>query len=81
MEKFIAAGNKLEYTLQPLSHIHMKSSLQGEFEPTNFDIAYAYLFVAVALFILIIACINFMNLLYGTLRKSCKRVGLFSVRT
>ena len=48
MEKFIAAGNKMEYTLQPLLDIHLKSSLQGEFEP-NFDIAYVYLFVAVAL--------------------------------
>jgi putative ABC transport system permease protein len=78
MEKFIAAGNKMEYTLQPLSDIHLKSSLQGEFEP-NFDIAYVYLFVAIALFILIIACINFMNLSTARSANRAKEVGIRKV--
>ena len=78
MEKFIAAGNKMEYTLQPLADIHLKSSLQGEFEP-NFDIAYVYLFLAVALFILIIACINFMNLSTARSANRAKEVGIRKV--
>ena len=78
MEKFIAAGNKMEFTLQPLADIHLKSSLQGEFEP-NFDIAYVYLFVAVALFILIIACINFMNLSTARSANRAKEVGIRKV--
>ena len=78
MEKFVAAGNKMEFTLQPLSDIHLKSSLQGEFEP-NFDIAYVYLFVAVALFILIIACINFMNLSTARSANRAKEVGIRKV--
>src|SRR5690606_3013371 len=61
IDKFKESGNKIEYTLQPLSDIHLKSDLFGEFEP-NFNMAYVYLFSAVALFILAIACINFMNL-------------------
>jgi putative ABC transport system permease protein len=78
LEKFIATGNKIEYTLQPLPDIHLKSSLQGEFEP-NFDIAYVYLFVAVALFILIIACINFMNLSTARSANRAKEVGIRKV--
>lgn len=78
MEKFIAAGNKMEYALQPLADIHLRSSLQGEFE-ANFDIAYVYLFVAVALFILIIACINFMNLSTARSANRAKEVGIRKV--
>jgi putative ABC transport system permease protein len=77
-EKFAAAGNKMEYTLQPLLDIHTKSSLQGEFEP-NFDIAYVYLFSAIALFILIIACINFMNLSTARSANRAKEVGIRKV--
>ncbi|MBX2913829.1 MAG: ABC transporter permease [Cyclobacteriaceae bacterium] len=78
IEKFEAAGNKMEYTLQPLLDIHTKSSLQGEFEP-NFDIAYVYLFSAIALFILIIACINFMNLSTARSANRAKEVGIRKV--
>lgn len=77
-EKFAAAGNKMEYTLQPLPDIHLKSSLMGEFEP-NFDIVYVYLFVAIALFILIIACINFMNLSTARSANRAKEVGIRKV--
>lgn len=77
-EKFVAAGNKMEYTLQPLTDIHTKSALQGEFEP-NFDIAYVYLFSAIALFILIIACMNFMNLSTARSANRAKEVGIRKV--
>jgi putative ABC transport system permease protein len=77
-EKFLAAGNKMEYTLQPVTDIHLKSSLQGEFEP-NFDIVYVYLFAAIALFILIIACINFMNLSTARSANRAKEVGIRKV--
>ena len=78
MEKFKEAGNMIEYTLQPLTDIHLKSSLMGEFEP-NFDITYVYLFVAIALFILIIACINFMNLSTARSANRAKEVGIRKV--
>jgi len=78
IEKFEAAGNKMEYRLQRLLDIHTKSSLQGEFEP-NFDITYVYLFSAIALFILIIACINFMNLSTARSANRAKEVGIRKV--
>ncbi len=78
LEKFKESGNKIEYTLQPLADIHLKSSLQGEFEP-NFDMAYIYLFAAIALFILIIACINFMNLSTARSANRAKEVGIRKV--
>ena len=51
--------NKLK--LWPLASIHLNSHLDSEME-ANGDIAYVYLYTIVALFILIIACINFINL-------------------
>ncbi|HEX6890666.1 MAG TPA: ABC transporter permease, partial [Chryseolinea sp.] len=61
MEKFRASGNLLEYTLMPMTDIHLHSDRTAELQ-ANSDITYVYLFGAIALFILAVACINFMNL-------------------
>jgi putative ABC transport system permease protein len=55
--------------LWPLEDIHLYSNLDTEIE-ANGDIAYVYIYLAVALFILLIACINFMNL--STARSSLR---------
>lgn len=78
MNAFFQAGNKLDYTLRPLPDIHLYSDLSGEFEP-NSDITYVYLFGAVALFILLIACINFMNLSTARSANRAKEVGMRKV--
>jgi putative ABC transport system permease protein len=77
-EKFKTAGNHINYTLQSLNDIHLHSSYLGELEP-NFDIAYIYLFVSIAVFILIIACINFMNLSTARSANRAKEVGIRKV--
>jgi len=79
MEKFVEAGNKLEYSLMPLTDIHLYSDRPiGELAP-NGDIAYVYLFSAVALLILVIACINFMNLSTARSANRAKEVGVRKV--
>ncbi len=56
-----AIGGTMKYFLQPLESIHLHSNLEGEIQG-NGNILYVYIFAAIALFILISACINFMNL-------------------
>lgn len=78
MEKFRASGNKLEWTLIPLTDIHLHSDLTAELG-VNSNIAYVYLFAAIALFILVIACINFMNLSTARSSNRAKEVGVRKV--
>ncbi|WP_296700797.1 ABC transporter permease [Algoriphagus sp.] len=67
-----------ELHLWPLEDIHLYSNLDSEIE-ANGNIDYVYIYFAVALFILLIACINFMNL--STARSSLRsmEVGLRKV--
>lgn len=69
---------KFEPFLQPLTSIHLHSNLMAELE-TNSDIAYVYAFLAIAVFILLIACINFMNLSTARSVKRAREVGMRKV--
>jgi len=71
-------GQKMFYYLQPLTDIHLKSNLEGELEG-NGDIRYIYVFSLIAAFILLIACINFMNLSTARSANRGKEVGLRKV--
>jgi len=71
-------GTKMFYYLQPLTDIHLKSNLEGEIEG-NGDIRYVMVFSLIALFILLIACINFMNLSTARSANRGKEVGLRKV--
>ncbi|MBT5872978.1 MAG: FtsX-like permease family protein [Candidatus Latescibacteria bacterium] len=64
--------------LQPLSDIHLRSHYMDEIEP-NGDINHVYIFSAVAIFILIIATINFMNLATARSAQRAREVGLRKV--
>lgn len=64
--------------LQPLTDIHLHSNLDSEIE-ANSRIEYMYIYTAIALFILIIACINFMNLSTARSVKRAVEVGLRKV--
>ncbi len=61
--------------LQPLTDIHLYSDYSMDISG-NGDIQYVYIFSAIALFILIIACINFMNLATARSIKRSKEIGL-----
>ena len=71
MEQFEKAGNKLEYSLIPLTDIHLKSSRGGELG-VNGNIQYVYIFSAVAIFILLIACIACIVLSTKRIKKNTK---------
>ena len=65
-------------SLQPLTTIHLRSDLMQEISG-NSNIVYVYIFSAIALFILVIACINFMNLSTARSANRAKEVGLRKV--
>jgi putative ABC transport system permease protein len=73
-----AVGARLGLFLQPLTSIHLHSKLIGEMSADG-DIAYVYMFAAVALFILFIACINYMNLSTARSASRAKEVGIRKV--
>jgi len=61
--------------LQPVTDIHLHSHLVGDLEPGG-DITYVYLFSAIAFFILLIACFNFMNLATARSAGRAREVGM-----
>jgi putative ABC transport system permease protein len=77
-DEFIASGGRYRYVLQRLTDIHLHSKLDVEIEP-NGDIKYLYIFSAIAVFILLIACINFMNLATARSANRAKEVGVRKV--
>lgn len=64
--------------LQPLTDIHLHSRLESEISP-NGDIGYVYLFIAIALFVLLLACINYTILSTTHCTYRSKEVGLRKV--
>jgi putative ABC transport system permease protein len=78
IKKFLDSGNKFQFTLMPLTKIHLHSDKTAELG-VNSDITYVYLFAAIAFFILVIACINFMNLSTARSSNRAKEVGIRKV--
>lgn len=77
-DEYLAAGNGYNYSLQRFRDIHLHSDLQGEFKQ-NGNYTYVIIFISVAAFILLIACINFMNLSTARSTERAKEVGLRKV--
>ncbi len=80
LDEFLArAGMEIDYGLQPLTDIHLRSDAGiSEFE-ANSDMKYILLFAAVSLFILILAGINFVNLATARSSGRAKEVGVRKV--
>lgn len=70
--------NTLMPTLQPLKSIHLFSHFEREWEP-NGHIQHVIIFLAVAIFVLLIACFNFMNLSTARSALRAREVGLRKV--
>lgn len=78
MAEFRKSGNNIGLYLQPLTDIHLHSDF-GYDLGNNGDIKYVYIFGAVAIIMLIIACINFMNLSTASASKRAREVGVRKV--
>ncbi len=78
MDELGEEGAVAGFTLFPLKDIHLHSDKLGELE-ANGSIQYVYIFSAIALFILILACINFMNLSTARSANRAKEVGVRKV--
>lgn len=72
---YTAAGNGYRYFLQPLTKIHLHSNLEGELK-ANGNYLYVYIFISIAAFILLLACINFINLATARSADRAKEVGV-----
>ncbi len=76
--QFKQTGNNVGFLLQPLTDIHLHSDFAYDLSPSG-DIRYVYIFSAIAFFMLVIACINFMNLSTAGASKRAREVGIRKV--
>jgi len=69
------SGYSINASLQPVLDIHLKSGYIGEIGMTG-SMSNIYIYSAIALFILLIACINFMNLTTAKSTRRAREIGL-----
>ena len=78
MDEFLASGNFFGYHLQPLREIHLQSDLQFEINPGG-SRSSVIIFSVIAVFLILIASINFMNLATASGAKRATEVGIRKV--
>ena len=78
MEDFAKSGNFDTYNLTPLTSIHLHSNKTAELG-INSNIDFVYIFSFIAILILLIACVNFMNLSTARSSNRAKEVGVRKV--
>jgi putative ABC transport system permease protein len=79
-DEFIKSGGKWDFHLMPLADVHLRSATV--FMPwLNHisNIKYVYIFGSIALFIILLACVNFMNLATARASNRAKEVGIRKV--
>ena len=74
-ELFAAGGTEFNYVVVPLTDIHLHSKEDAQFEAGG-NITYVWLFAGIAIAILLIACINYVNLSTAVSARKAKEVGV-----
>lgn len=75
-EDYKKEGNGYRYSLQPLTSIHLDpSNIEAKMRPGG-NINYVYFLICIAILILVIACINFMNLATARSAERAREVGV-----
>lgn len=77
-DEFLSSGNQYAFELQSLLDIHLDTSIDHEVKPAS-DPKFLYIFGSIALLIIVIAAINFMNLSTAQAAKRAKEVGIKKV--
>lgn len=72
------ARDFFDFEFQPLLDIHLTSNLEGEYE-TNGSIDQVYIFSAVGILLLLVACVNYMNIATSHYSRRMKEVGVRKV--
>jgi len=78
-KQFREKGDDFGIFLQPLTDIHLRSPFGGTELSPGGNILYVYVLTAIAVFMLLIACVNFMNLSTATAARRSREVGVRKV--
>jgi putative ABC transport system permease protein len=78
IDDFRKAGNDYRYTLEPLKDLHLKGAPQYNLEPLG-SLTTVYIFAVIAILILIVAIINYVNLATAKSAGRAKEVGVKKV--
>ncbi len=79
-DEFIKNGGKWDFHLMPLTDIHLRSgNISMPWLNHLSNIKYLYIFGSIALFIILLACVNFMNLSTARASNRAKEVGIRKV--
>ncbi|MEQ9442101.1 MAG: ABC transporter permease [Cyclobacteriaceae bacterium] len=70
-----ASSGKYRFLLQPVTDIHLRSNLFGDLLPGG-SVTTLYVLFAIAFFVLMIACVNFMNLSTARYMRRAREVGV-----
>jgi putative ABC transport system permease protein len=79
LDQFLSKGGKWDFFLQPLTRVHLHSADIGTNYTNLGNITYVWIFSIVALFITLLACVNFMNLSTAQAIHRAKEVGVRKV--
>jgi len=77
-EQLQVRGGRYEFSLQPITDIHLYSHLENE-PGANTDVSYVYILAAMGLFILVIVCINYVNLSTAQFAHRMGEIGMRKV--